>query len=182
MSRDNARTPMQWDASPRRRLHDRHAVDRGQPEPRRDQREAARWRPGLGLPPLPPADRAAAHASRRSPTATSRCCCRTTRRSTRSSAGSATTSCWRSPTSPATRCDRPSPTTADWLEAELLLGNVADSCGPRARAVGGAGSPACGDWPHGDRRPTWCRPGRRSGPTTTSFWSGRARARARGWS
>ena len=60
MSRDNARTPMQWDASPQRRLHHRHAVDRGQPEPRRDQRGRRGRRPRLGVPPLPAADRAAA--------------------------------------------------------------------------------------------------------------------------
>ena len=38
MGRDNARTPMQWDASRARGLHDRHAVARRQPEPRGDQR------------------------------------------------------------------------------------------------------------------------------------------------
>ena len=53
MSRDNARTPMQWDDSRARRLHDRRAVDRGQPQPRRDQRGGGGRRPRLGLPPLP---------------------------------------------------------------------------------------------------------------------------------
>ena len=32
MGRDNARTPVQWDASPARRVHHRHALDRGQPD------------------------------------------------------------------------------------------------------------------------------------------------------
>ena len=42
MSRDNARTPMQWDASRARRLHHRHAVDRrSTPTTRRSTREAA---------------------------------------------------------------------------------------------------------------------------------------------
>ena len=35
MGRDNARTPMQWDALAARGLHDRHAVAGRQPEPRR---------------------------------------------------------------------------------------------------------------------------------------------------
>ena len=42
-----------------RGLHHRRAVDRRQPEPRRDQRARGRRRPRLGLPPLPAADRAA---------------------------------------------------------------------------------------------------------------------------
>ena len=41
MSRDNARTPVQWDGWPARRLHHRRAVDRGQPQLRRDQRRGA---------------------------------------------------------------------------------------------------------------------------------------------
>ena len=43
-----------------RRLHDRYAVAAGQPRPRRDQRGGRGRRPGLGVPPLPAADRAAA--------------------------------------------------------------------------------------------------------------------------
>ena len=42
-SRDNARTPMQWDDTRARRLHHRHAVDAREPEPHRDQRAAPRW-------------------------------------------------------------------------------------------------------------------------------------------
>ena len=38
MGRDNARTPVQWDAGPHAGLHHRRAVAAGQPEPRRDQR------------------------------------------------------------------------------------------------------------------------------------------------
>ena len=48
-----------------RRLHHRRAVAAGQPQPRRDQRGRGQGRPGLGLPPLPPADRAAAHRAGR---------------------------------------------------------------------------------------------------------------------
>ena len=44
MSRDNARTPMQWDGSRARRLHHGRAVDPGQPEPHRDQRAPPRSR------------------------------------------------------------------------------------------------------------------------------------------
>ena len=43
-----------------RRLHDGYAVAPGEPEPRRRQRRGRGRRPGLGLPPLPAADRAAA--------------------------------------------------------------------------------------------------------------------------
>ena len=50
-----------------RRLHHRHAVAAGQPEPRGDQRGGGARRPGLGVPPLPPADRAAAHRARGRP-------------------------------------------------------------------------------------------------------------------
>ncbi len=64
-SRDNARTPMQWDADRARRLHHRHAVAPGQPEPRRDQRGGRARRPELGVPPLPAADRAAPHRAGR---------------------------------------------------------------------------------------------------------------------
>ena len=39
-SRDNARTPMQWDAGAGAGLHDRHALDQGQPELPDDQRGA----------------------------------------------------------------------------------------------------------------------------------------------
>ena len=60
-SRDNARTPMQWDGSDACGLHDRHAVAGGEPEPRGDQRAGRGRRPRLGVPPLPPADRAAPH-------------------------------------------------------------------------------------------------------------------------
>ena len=43
-SRDNARTPMQWDDSRQRRLHHRHALDRGQPQLSADQRRAGAGR------------------------------------------------------------------------------------------------------------------------------------------
>ena len=44
-----------------RRLHHRHALDRGQPRPPAGQRGRADRRPRLGVHALPPADRAAAH-------------------------------------------------------------------------------------------------------------------------
>ena len=48
-----------------RGLHHRHAVAAGQPQPHRDQRRSRAQGPGLGVPPLPAADRAAARAARR---------------------------------------------------------------------------------------------------------------------
>ena len=60
MGRDNARTPMQWDDSAARRLHHGHAVDRGQRELPVAERRGRACGPGLGLPLLPPAHRAAA--------------------------------------------------------------------------------------------------------------------------
>ncbi len=59
-SRDNARTPVQWDATDARGLHHRHAVAAGQRQPHRDQRRSRAQGPGLGVPPLPAADRVAA--------------------------------------------------------------------------------------------------------------------------
>ena len=44
--RDNARTPMQWDAGPHAGLHHGRTVAPGQPEPRRDQRRCRAGRPG----------------------------------------------------------------------------------------------------------------------------------------
>ena len=38
MSRDNARTPVQWDDTAARRLHHRDAVAAGEPRPRRVER------------------------------------------------------------------------------------------------------------------------------------------------
>ena len=59
MGRDNARTPMQWDAGRRRRVHRGRAVAAGQPEPHVAQRRRPVRRPALGVQPLPQADRAA---------------------------------------------------------------------------------------------------------------------------
>ena len=55
MGRDNARTPMQWDAPTARRVHDRHAVARRSTRTTASiNAEAERADPRLGLPPLPP--------------------------------------------------------------------------------------------------------------------------------
>ena len=78
MSRDNARTPVQWDAHRARRLHHRDAVAAGEPRPRRVERRRPAGRPHLGARALPAADRAAARRTRWSRSATSRCCCPTT--------------------------------------------------------------------------------------------------------
>ena len=63
LNRDNARTPVQWDASPACRLHHRGALDRGEPERQPHQRRRPGGRPGLGLQLLPQGDRAAARGS-----------------------------------------------------------------------------------------------------------------------
>ena len=88
---------------PARRLHHRRAVAAGQPEPRRDQRRGRAREPGLGLPPLPPADRAAPRAAGRRRRRLHDAAGRTTSASTRSRARSTASSCSCSATSPATR-------------------------------------------------------------------------------
>ena len=68
MSRDNARTPMQWDAAPNAGFTTGDAVDRrSTPTTTEINAAAAARRPRLGLPPLPPADRAAPHRAGRRP-------------------------------------------------------------------------------------------------------------------
>ena len=42
-SRDNARTPMQWNDSPQGRLYHRHALDQGQPQLPGHQRRSRHW-------------------------------------------------------------------------------------------------------------------------------------------
>ena len=59
MSRDNARTPMQWDASEHAGFTTGTPWLAVNPNHREINAEAARADPRLGLPPLPPADRAA---------------------------------------------------------------------------------------------------------------------------
>ncbi len=58
-----------WDLRPlrlpARGLQHRHTVAAGEPQPRRDQRRGCAQGPGLGVPPLPAADRAAARPARR---------------------------------------------------------------------------------------------------------------------
>ena len=82
-----------------RRLHHRHAVDRGQPQPHRDQRAGGARGPGLRLPPLPPADRAAPQRAGRRARRLHDAAAQTTSTSTRSPAGSTTSSCSCSATS-----------------------------------------------------------------------------------
>ena len=97
--RDNARTPMQWDGGRARRLHHRHAVARRSTRttPRSTPRPQRR-RPGLGLPPLPAADRAAAHRAGRRRRRLHDAARRRPARSTRSPGRWTTSSCWCSPT------------------------------------------------------------------------------------
>jgi oligo-1,6-glucosidase len=55
-SRDNARTPMQWTAGPNAGFTTGEPLDRGQSEPRSDQRRGGLGRPRFDLPLLSPAD------------------------------------------------------------------------------------------------------------------------------
>ena len=64
MSRDNARTPMQWDACPHAGFTTGEPWIAVNPNHVEINAEAPARRPGLGLPPLPAADRAAPRASR----------------------------------------------------------------------------------------------------------------------
>ena len=149
-SRDHARTPVQWDAT------DQAGFTTGTPwiavNPNYPEINAAAERadPGLGVPPLPPAHRAAPQRARRSPTATSRCCCPTTRARLRvHPAPRAASSC----SSSATCRQRPSRSTcrtpSGWADAEVLLrtpGNGArrSPAGAAPRTVGGARPPTPG--------------------------------------
>ena len=89
----------------------------GQPEPRRDQRRGRGRRPGLGLPPLPAADRAAPQRAGGRARRLHDAAAPTTSACTRSRAGSTTSSCSCSRTSPA-RTRAPT-STRHGLEAEL---------------------------------------------------------------
>ena len=128
MSRDNARTPMQWDALAARRLHDRHAVDRRQPEPRRDQRGGGARRPRLGLPPLPPPDRAAPHRAGGRPRRLHDAARGRRARLRVHAPRTRTSSCssWRNFSGEPVADDVPG-----WDGAELLLGNCRPRPGPR---------------------------------------------------
>ena len=100
-SRDNARTPMQWDASPHAGFTTGEPWIAVNPEPHRDQRARGRRGSRLGLPPLPAADRAAPRRAGRRARRLHDAARRTTRASTPSRAASATSSCWCWRTSPA---------------------------------------------------------------------------------
>ena len=84
MSRDNARTPVQWDASPSAGFTTGTPWLPVNPDHVEWNAERQRSDAASGARPLPAADRAAARRARSWRWATSRCCCPTTRRSTRS--------------------------------------------------------------------------------------------------
>ena len=80
-SRDNARTPMQWDASEHAGFTTGTPWLPANPNHDDDQRRGRRGRPGLGLPPLPHGSSSCGTAPGRRATATTGCCCPTTSRS-----------------------------------------------------------------------------------------------------
>ncbi len=63
MSRDQGRTPVQWDASRKRRIYHRHPLDRRQPRLHGGERGCRGRRPRLGVRALPPAHRLAPRRS-----------------------------------------------------------------------------------------------------------------------
>ena len=111
MGRDNARTPMQWDASPHAGFTTGTPWLPVNPNHVEINAAAAARRPGLGLPPLPAADRAAPRRAGGRARRLHDAAAATTSACTRSRGGSATSSCWCSATSPASRRE-PCPTPA----------------------------------------------------------------------
>ena len=103
LSRDNARTPMQWDASAARRLHHRAPWIAVNPNYQPHQRRRRRWTIRTRCSRISGRVIALRHANRWSRTATSPCCCRMDRRSMPSPATTAVSRCWWSPTSPPTQ-------------------------------------------------------------------------------
>ena len=122
-----------------RRVHDRHAVDRRQPQPHDDQRRRGAGRRPLGVPPLPAADRAAPHVRRRRRRRLHDAARRPPARVRVHPRRSATRRCSCSATSPATHQPLDG-TSTTWAGAEVVLANIDDARGPisgRAAPVGG---------------------------------------------
>ena len=150
ISRDNARTPMQWDDTAARRLHHGHPWIAGEPELRDGQRRGRAGGPGVGLPPLPRAHRAAARGPGRSRSATSRCSCPTTSTSTRSRAGSGTVTLTVLGNFSG---EEQEVAGSDHDPGELVLGNYAAAGRPGPAPVGGPRLPAPERWgPPPERR------------------------------
>ncbi len=127
-SRDNARTPMQWDDSHARRLHRRCAVAGGEP-----QLPARSTRPRRSTTPTPSSPTTAAWSRCATPTrwwctAPTRCCCPTTSRSTRSPGPTAAPTFWSWPTCPVEDgVVADESVSGPWSSAEHVLGNVPGS-------------------------------------------------------
>ena len=155
MSRDNARTPVQWDDSPTRRVHHRDAVAAGEPRPRasgtpRPQRDdptsvLAHYRRLIAL----------RHDDCRSSRwATSRCCCPSTSdvyAFTRSLDGRLLLVVCNVSRTPHPLAEL----LPEALDAELVLGNLPDAA-PHPAPVGGP-RPALGE--HGSSSSSRSWPG-----------------------
>ena len=126
MSRDQGRTPVQWDASRQRRLHHRHPLDRGQPGLRRASTRPPRSASPARCSSTTASSSSSATPTRSSPTATSSCCCPTTRRSGPSCAAARDAELLVAANFSADVTAAALPLDPDWADAAVVLTNLPD--------------------------------------------------------